>query len=101
MQVIEAKLANNWQIVTVFKIDKVMYTCSIKEPSTASVYLNSGKALQPINVLPIFASRLSVGSTSPVPPQSIFWKIVPKGTKLPKLEKREGRFEPVKAKKAS
>ncbi len=27
-----------------------------------------------------------------------FWKIVPRGTKLPKLEKREGRFVPVKAK---
>lgn len=30
-----------------------------------------------------------------------FWKIVPQGTKLPKLQKREGRFEPVKAKKRS
>ena len=30
-----------------------------------------------------------------------FWKIVPKGTRLPKLEKREGWYEPVKAKKRS
>ena len=30
-----------------------------------------------------------------------FWKIVPQGTKLPKLEKREGWYEPVKAKKRS
>ena len=30
-----------------------------------------------------------------------FWQIAPMGTRLPKLEKREGRFESVKVKKRS